>query len=406
MKPITYSLLHEHHRFYDELSSFTDRVLEKAKLLLPPIADYEDYVIAYKGETGRSAALYQLELLSMALYWQNYGDVALGISKEVADLSCRLLYARAQYPECKRQIDTVRGILNFKYLWPKALYRDTGGTTHVERFALDPDRLATLIRWMAATGEFKEECRRFDTWQSYLETVPLYRVRSIFRGAAVLAHWFKEESLKALGRYTENVEPFREAYVEKYQNREDHILCGRKRSDYHLIMVGADIMNRHLASSFLAAEEKLALLPGCMRPVGHRCRANGNGDARKCEICHPACAIGNIARQGQGRFEVRVVEHASDFTAALKRWAGQKDVGLVASACVLHLFTGGYEMLNLGIPSQCIFLNHCGCRKHWHEIGISTGLDVTRLEEIVAGAAPCSRCGDEKPTPRACLNCA
>ncbi|NJK98458.1 MAG: DUF116 domain-containing protein [Bacteroidales bacterium] len=52
-------------------------------------------------------------------------------------------------------------------------------------------------------------------------------------------------------------------------------------------------------------------------------------------------------------------------------------------ACVLNLLKGGYEMQKLNIPSQCVFLDYCGCQKHWHKNGIPTDLNSNQLQKIV-----------------------
>jgi hypothetical protein len=84
-----------------------------------------------------------------------------------------------------------------------------------------------------------------------------------------------------------------------------------------------------------------------------------------------------------GRTEVQIIPHASNFSRQLEQWKDQTGVGLIASACVLHLLQGGYEMKKLGIPSQCVFLDYCGCKRHWHEEGISTDLNLNQLQCIL-----------------------
>lgn len=60
-----------------------------------------------------------------------------------------------------------------------------------------------------------------------------------------------------------------------------------------------------------------------------------------------------------------LIRHSSSFSKWLEPWSKQRKTGLIGVACVLNLLTGGFEMKRLGIPSQCVFLDHSGCRKHW-----------------------------------------
>ena len=47
--------------------------------------------------------------------------------------------------------------------------------------------------------------------------------------------------------------------------REDFLFCSRKEVEYHLNMVGAQIMNEAYRKEFLKTKEKGLLLPSCMR---------------------------------------------------------------------------------------------------------------------------------------------
>jgi hypothetical protein len=51
---------------------------------------------------------------------------------------------------------------------------------------------------------------------------------------------------------------------------------------------------------------------------------------------------------------------------------------------VSNLISGGYKVKAYGIPPQCVLLDHCGCRKHWHEQGIPTDINMGRLREVLS----------------------
>ena len=70
--------------------------------------------------------------------------------------------------------------------------------------------------------------------------------------------------MDALGRYTPNVEFFLAYSHPAYRWREDFIFTGRQRVEYHLYMVGMEIMNRSFRELFLKAEQKILFVPPCM----------------------------------------------------------------------------------------------------------------------------------------------
>jgi len=82
--------------------------------------------------------------------------------------------------------------------------------------------------------------------------------------------------------------------------------------------------------------------------------------------------------------ETVLIRHSSDFSRWLKPWANQNSTGLIGTACVLNLLDGGYEMKNLNIPSQCVFLDYCGCNKHWDKAGLATQINT---EQAIALAS-------------------
>jgi hypothetical protein len=83
-------------------------------------------------------------------------------------------------------------------------------------------------------------------------------------------------------------------------------------------------------------------------------------------------------------FSVHLVPHESSVFSggAGKKLIGE-GVGIVGIACVSNLVSGGWKAKGLGLQPQCVLLDHCGCRKHWHEEGISTDNNMRRLRDIL-----------------------
>ncbi|WP_278244952.1 hypothetical protein [[Clostridium] dakarense] len=46
---------------------------------------------------------------------------------------------------------------------------------------------------------------------------------------------------------------------------------------------------------------------------------------------------------------------------------------------MLNLISGGLKAKSLGYIPQCVVLDYCGCKSHWHTDGITTDINIKRL---------------------------
>ena len=84
-------------------------------------------------------------------------------------------------------------------------------------------------------------------------------------------------------------------------------------------------------------------------------------------------------------FDVFLVPHESSvFTGEAGRQLLGDGAGVVGVTCVPNLLTGGWKALRLGLPPQCVLLDHYGCREHWHDEGIATGIAEADLRRVLA----------------------
>jgi hypothetical protein len=197
--------------------------------------------------------------------------------------------------------------------------------------------------------------------------------------------WFEKRSVEVLGKYTENVESFLKNSGKFYQWREDRISCTRSRLEYHLNMVGAELLNRAFRNKYEHTNTKVVLLPGCMRgKLPNECEAKRVREGLICQGCLPECHVNQLREMGKKRgFDVYIIPHASD----LSLWGprkGRPAPGVVASACVTTLVEGGWELKRYDVPAQCVLLDYCGCKKHWHRDAIITELNIRELKRILA----------------------
>jgi hypothetical protein len=84
---------------------------------------------------------------------------------------------------------------------------------------------------------------------------------------------------------------------------------------------------------------------------------------------------------------VLIVPHESVVFAGDNAAAVFHETGVVGVACALTLLENGWKAKRLGIPVQCVPLDYCGCKAHWHPQGISTRLNIAELARVLGIAA-------------------
>ncbi len=325
----------------------------------------------------RSREEYLLELLSFGLLWKSYAAYALNVTNAPLGLLSNLAEWRKKFQNAKPYIDVVRGILITLFLFP----RIENKSPVLKPMLKDIDR---FCRWLSATGEFNEQSIRFQIWRPYWVSMPTARWiegrDKVFR----VVDWFKQRSQEVLGRYTENVDGFLVESAKTYRWREDRVQCMRNRTEYHLNMVGAEMMNRAFRPDFKNTESTALLIPGCMRsPDVSECKAVVSPKGLLCKGCNKTCHANQLRLMGlRNNFETYIIPHSSD----LSRWApvpGQPRNGVIAVACVTTLLEGGWELKRYGVCAQCVLLNFSGCKKHWHKEGIPTSINIGELKRVL-----------------------
>ncbi len=362
--------------FYAKLSAFTDHILAQAQELFP--RHIEPYMRhqAHAGTVLRHRDEYLVEFLMLGMlserYWpqtRQSSEISIGIHSWLFDM-------RKRRPHLKASIDRVRGYTSARWMYK----------AHASAGTMTRHSLPKLVRWLHASGEFKEEAQRLGSWAKWLGQLSEGQSSAHLLAAQDFSAMFSQQAERSLGMFTEGVRPFLTNHEEIYRGREDYLFCGRKPDEYHLNMFGAEILNRVLRSAFDATTERVLIVPTCMCEPRTECRAVNAGLHKICTGCTSRCGVNTLQRnmQLQG-MAVRLIPHSSGFSKFLEQWQHQKQTGLIGVACVLNLLAGGYEMQRLGIPSQCVFLDNSGCKKHWHPQGIPTRINELQLIKTVCG---------------------
>ncbi len=365
------------NNFYPILREYTDQFLLKVSPESSQIvSDFIYYVGEKEMEVAENHDELLLQFLMIPVFSHHYGGHAQALSEVRYNILKKLYSLRQKYSRLKPMLDPVRGRLSSKWL-----------TTRRNDESKDPSvSLSRLLNWMEASGEFREEVARLRKLQAFLKDQSIEYRKHFYRSANSLRNTFLNLSQTLLSPFVAGVKDFVESSRDWYFGREDYFFTGRATEEYYLNMLGAELMNRSLRAEFEKTRKKVVLLPTCMRTAPEGCKASIKGNEMRCVGCNPDCNAGKIYHKFRDLAdEVVLIPHSSDFSRWLKKWEGQKDTGLIGVACVLNLLLGGYEMKNLKIPSQCVFLDYPGCRNHWdiHGLGIPTNLSHPQLGEIL-----------------------
>ncbi|MCX6150728.1 MAG: DUF116 domain-containing protein [Ignavibacteriales bacterium] len=382
MKTITYSLRNDESNsdsYYKDVADFTNIVLKESETQLESIAEeFQFYLIKSKGEILRRKSEYVFELLTLGALLRIYERNALSLPVLPQRILTTLAELRRRFAWVKPFADSVRGILSTIFLTRKNSFVFSNSKFGV-------DKIEKLIEWLAAAGDFKQDVIRLSVWKDYFNQIPEEKVINYIFASIRFAKWFEKQSVKALGKYTLGVENFLEYKHEEYKWREDLIFCGRQRVEYHLNMVGAEIMNRAWRDEFLSTKKKAVLVPSCMSiKTRFHCKSFFNGIDYSCKRCTINCRVNQLTKLGeQDGFNVFMIPHSTDFSKWLKKRAGNKEVGIVGVTCALNLMTGGWEAKGLDIPINCILLDYCGCKNHWDEKGFPTAINLNELKTVL-----------------------
>ncbi|HEX2953111.1 MAG TPA: DUF116 domain-containing protein [Bacillota bacterium] len=385
METLTYQLIDTEENsleYYKRASYFCDQVLTLTDRYFSELtADFQRFIVETSREQVRTKAEYQLEILVIGTLWRIYAQYLKHSNPVIEWALTGLASARQRNSRLKPWMDWTRGVLITFWL----------GNPHSDividgREPLSVRGFTALVRWLNATGDFEEEIIRLQSWLAYFRARPETWTADVMASIQEWAVWFARESGQALGQYTAGVESFLSSTAERYHFREDRIFCRRRSEEYYLNMVGAEIMNRAFRKEFQSKKRKIVFLPVCLRyNLGASCRWREGELGFVCGHCQADCQINQVTRMGKEEgFEVYIIPHESSLTTGeLRKSEGRDDIGVVGVACVLNLMSGGWKIKGLGIPAQCVLLDYCGCKAHWHERGIVTAMNIDRLREIM-----------------------
>lgn len=372
MEKITYFLCESNEsstEFYKKNLNFSKKVLNKLEgNFSNDINDYMNYINKNNMEQLRSKSEYLLEILMIGVFWKEHVNKAISLSKIPRNILIKLSTLREK-ESIKKIVDINRGLLEYLFLNRRSN----------DKVKISLENYKKLVNYLKACGDYKEEAKRLEVWISYFFSLNKNKVEKILTSYLEFAKYFEDISQEVLGIYTKNVNLFLKNIDKKYKYREDFLFCSRKEVEYHLNMVGAQIMNEAYRKEFLKTKEKGLLLPSCMRIKDEKnCKAIKTEEGYICNSCSKNCNVNKYDKLGKKyNFQVYIIPHESSISVKNKIKDGH--IGIIGVACVLNLISGGLKAKNLGFVPQCVFLDYCGCKDHWHDKGIITDINMSYL---------------------------
>jgi hypothetical protein len=383
MNVITYSLRDGQRRsetYYRDIAAFTDEVLAEAEGRAGALVGaFRAYRHQIDHKTHGSHPEYAFELLTLGVLWRVYAGDALGLTRMPQRVLTSLVRWRTKGGYLKPAVDLLRGVLSNLFLLPDKRHVNVPSVPTL-------DHLDRLLDWLAAAGDFEQEVKRLLIWRDFLAGQPPQELAESLAVVTSFAAWFETRGQAVLGRYTPHVERFLAETHPSYRWREDAIFCGRRRVEYHLNMIGTEIMNRAFREAFLDTERKAVLVPPCMKgQADDKCQARSTPFGARCAGCTPGCRVHQLTKLGEKHgFEVLLMpDELSIFSTGAVKPVEDDAVGIVGISCVLTNASGGWETKDLGIPTQGVLLDYCGCRYHWHKEGIPTDINVGQLLRVL-----------------------
>jgi hypothetical protein len=358
--------------YYRDITELVDHVLDAGEPLRGLTEGYVRYLLQQGRECDRSHEELLLELLMLGVLWIARGREAILLTAHEHSLVTELVRER-RLGRTTRRDNSANQLLNFDV--PLELNSVVPSVSDLQK----------LNDWLLASGEYDEEVSRFNEWLSFLgELKPHVRV-SLNRILA-FANDFECHAECALGRYTTRVNAFLIEQLPQRRQREDAIQCSRRRVEYHLNLLGAELLNRAWRSDFLGCQEQMVVLSGCLRQKGDSCRALRHDRTLRCCHCTKDCVVSMASHLAErhGKRALAVI-HGSDYFRFLDQATPRrKATGIVGVACAPGILGAGLRAKARGFAAQCVVLHRSGCA-HWCNEEHTTSFDVGELERILIG---------------------
>lgn len=380
-KVITYSLLNRSYssdNYYVNIDILSSEVLDYMKKHFnKEVKEFLCFIKNKNIENVRYEEEYLIDFLILSVLYNVYIKKAMNVKANQVKLIRKNIENINKQKLNKKIGRFFKGKLSTIYLMTDVNYEVEPSINSINK----------LIIYLELTDEFKEEVKRIQNVYLFLESKysknENKQIEIFLTKLMNLYNYFEDISKHKIGIYTRNVEKFLDVKHKDYRYREDVIYTGRKEIEYHLNMVVASIMSMLFHDEFSNCKNKVLLVPSCMRLYdNHKCKAIKLDMGYYCKECSTKCKVRELTKIGEkSNFKVNIVSHQSEFNKINSKTF--ENVGAIGVACVLNLISGGLKLRELGSKPQCILLDYCGCRAHWHEYGLTTNININKLFTVL-----------------------
>jgi len=369
--------------YFQVIERFTDEWLIHARKTVGSLV--ENYVDMQRRnqKTVRSVDHSAFELLVLAVTMREHGFDATRLPDWMVGILRSLLRAQEQHPRLEKPFKWLRGVASgLAGGIGKASLRLLGERSL--RFVGSRDAVGQVVTWLLAQGQ-DTQAQRLTAWKEYFDSLSFLAARDAIARAQCLADDFDRMSEARLGAYTQKVETYLTQTAPETRWRYDGALITRSRVEYHLGMLGTEVLNRDYRSRFIGTGRRLVILPTCLRAkTDEHCQAQQTPMGRICQGCTPACRVWQISQLG-AKQGVPVVVIPDDELARVCVSSGSagSGMGVVGLSCALTNWNAGWEAEQLGLHAQGVLLDCAGCQKHWTREGLSTDANLRQIQTVL-----------------------
>ena len=389
--------------YYQTITTFAEHWLAAVREPLSRPAGHFQAFLYSRQETQaerlapvRSFAEVAFELLALGVLLREHGEEALQMPAIPAWMLARLVSTqdRLPLPAVEKPVKAMRGLLH-------------GLSQGGEPSGLAPDLLpfsngtaslvGRLVDWLQAEG-LTAQAERLAEWRAYLAQLDEQRAQAILARCLLLADEFAEISAATLGPFTPDAAAFSNQMTTCARWRYDAGLITRQPIEYHLGMLGTEILSQAYRQRFQAMPRKIVIVPDCLCAHSRRVSTHEAGKAEttltcqairtdlggKCQGCTPNCKVWQITRLGEKRgFEAYILP--DDYRGiGLGSCSKLQGVGVVGVSCALTNWDAGWQINAAGVPAQGVLLDYAGCKSHWDEQGQTTDVNLSELLATLA----------------------
>jgi len=363
------------HPYLEAVHDLADWVQLRGEPLHPLIESYGTFLRLRENQPPRSYQEGLVELLALGVLWRARGTAATLREPARQRLITELVRERRAGHAKRRDASTAELVMGLP----------SGQTPSPEPSLA---QLHTLMDWLLASGEYDDEVARLSGWLSMLDTAPVTDQKRLLARVVGFARSFEAEAERRLLAFTANCESFLSEDWAVRPAREDTVQCSRSPVEYHLNMVGAELLNRAWRADFETRARHFVVMPGCARArTDGACRAERGPVELSCTHCRVGCSVslGTKCAEAHGA-RAFAVTHGSSFSRFLESpMLAGGDAGIVGIACAPGLLGAGWRARAHGLGAQCILLDASGCL-HWLDRHRSTTFALEELKRLLTSS--------------------